>query len=283
MRRLIAALVLLASPGAAQARRIVSTAPSITETLFAAGFGPRVAGVTTFCRFPEAVRALPKIGTFLQPDFEKILALNPDLVFTIKNPVQLTERLRALRLNAVELDQETIAGVFQSLETIGRSTGGSQETDALARKLRDGLDAVRNSTAGRPRRSVLFVIGRTPGTLDGMVAAGRSSYLDELISYAGGRNAFADSPVPYPKISHEELLARDPEIILDMGDFAHAEGASREKQAEILALWSRYPRLQAVKSLNVHVLASDIFVVPGPRMVEAAREFRRVIHPEAAR
>lgn len=283
MRRVVAALIALPLLAAAQPRRIVSTAPSITETLFAAGLGERVVGVTTYCRFPEEARGLPKIGTFLEPDFEKILALRPDLVLTIKNPIQLTERLQKLRLNAVELDQDNIAAIFGSLDTIGTAVGARDKTDALKAKLRQGLEAVRKSTANLPKRSVLFVIGRTPGTLEGMVAAGKSSYLDELLQYAGGRNAFADSPVPYPKIPHEELLSRDPEVILDMGDFAHAEGTNRERQDEILALWRRYPKLRAVQNRAVYALASDIFVVPGPRMVDAAKEFRRLIHPEAGR
>lgn len=282
MRGLAAALLLWPLLGQSP-QRIVSTAPSITETLFAAGLGSRVAGVTTYCRYPEQARRLPKIGTFLEPDFEKILALRPDLVLTLKNPVQLTERLRKLRLNAIELDQDSIASIFRSLETIGQATGAAAQTSALASKLRAGLDEVARSTAGAPKLSVLFVIGRTPGTLEGMVAAGTNSYLDELLQYAGGRNVFHDSPIPYPKISHEELLSRDPEVILDLGDYAHAQGSSRERQEQVLALWQRYPKLRAVRNRRVYGLASDIFVVPGPRMVEAVREFRRLLHPETVR
>lgn len=283
MRRLAAALLVLPLLAQKPPQRIVSTAPSITETLFAAGLGDRVAGVTTYCRYPPQVRRLPKIGTFLEPDFEKILALKPDLVFTIKNPVQLTERLRKLRLNAVELDQDSIASIFRSLEIIGQAAAAEKQTSALEAKLRQGLEEVRRSTAGKPKLSVLFVVGRTPGTLEGMIAAGKSSYLDELLEYAGGRNVFDDSPVPYPKIPHEELLSRDPDVILDIGDFAHAEGSSRERREQILALWQKYPKLKAVRTGRVYPLASDIFVVPGPRMLEAVKEFRRLLHPEAAR
>jgi iron complex transport system substrate-binding protein len=113
-----------------------------------------------------------------------------------------------------------------------------------------------------------------------LIAAGKGSYLDDLLSYAGGQNVLNDSRIPYPKLSLEELFVRNPEVILDMGDFAHAEGKPNERQAEIDKLWGKYPLLRAVQSKTVHALASDLYVVPGPRMLEAAREFRRLLHPE---
>jgi iron complex transport system substrate-binding protein len=281
LRGFVALLAVGAALCAAEPRRIVSTAPSITETLFALGLGQRVVGVTTYCRYPPEVTRLPKIGTFLEPNFERILALKPDLVFTMKNPVQLTERLRGLKLNAVELDEDTVEGVFTSIERIGQATEAQSHAKALAESLHGQLDTFRKSTAALPARSVLFIIGRTPGTLEGLIGAGKGSYLDQLLAYAGGRNVLADAPMAYPKVSLEEILARDPEVILDMGDFEHASGEARERQQEVAAIWAKYPLLRAVKTHRVYALSSDIFVVPGPRMADAAREFRRLLHPEA--
>lgn len=277
-------LLLLAAVTAwGEPRRIVSTAPGITEMLFALQLGPRVVGVSTYCRFPAEARRIEKIGTFLQPDLEKIVSLRPDLVFTMKNPVRLTERMRALGLNAVELDPEGIEKIYVALRTMGREAGVERGAEKLIASLRGQLEEVRRSTEKLPRRSVIFFVGRTPGTLDGLVAVGRASYLEGLLAVAGGKNALADSPIPYPKVTLEQVLARDPDVILDMGDAAHADGAPADRLNEAVGLWGRLEQLRAVRNHEVHAVASDIFVVPGPRFVEAAREFRRMIHPEAAR
>jgi ABC-type Fe3+-hydroxamate transport system substrate-binding protein len=111
--------------------------------------------------------------------------------------------------------------------------------------------------------------------------AGKSSYLDEVMAIAGGNNIFRDTIAPYPKVTLEELLARNPEVIVDMGEMAQTVGVTERDKREVVALWSRFPSLAAVQRRRVFAVASDIFVVPGPRVVEAAREFARMFHPEA--
>lgn len=280
-RRLTLFLLCLSLLAAAPPRRIVSTAPNITEMLFALGLGGRVVGVTTYCRYPEEARKLPKIGTFLEPDFERIVALRPDLVLTIKNPIQLSERLRALKLSVVEVNPDTVPGIFESLQAIGAAAGEVPAAAALSRKLRSGLDELRTTGAGLPPRRVLFLVGRTPGTLDGLIGAGRNTYLDELLTRAGGRNILADTPIPYPKVSVETILARDPDVIIDMGDAAHGGGVPPERQEQVVALWARYPNLKAVRERHIFAVADDRLVVPGPRVVEAVLEFRRLLYPPA--
>jgi len=128
---------------------------------------------------------------------------------------------------------------------------------------------------------MMFIVGRNPGTLAGLVAVGKASYLNEVIAIAGGENVFRDSFAPYPKVSLEEVLARAPEVIVDMGDMAQTEGVTEEHKKSVIALWNRYSRIPAAEKKNVFAVASDIFVVPGPRVVEAARAFARMLHPEA--
>ncbi len=136
-------------------------------------------------------------------------------------------------------------------------------------------------TRNRPRRSLLFVVGRTPGRLEGLIAVGRGSYLNAIIDIAGGRNVLADSPVDYPKISLETVLARNPDVIVDMGEMAETKGVTEERKQQVVALWRQRSSLQAVAAGRVYAVASDIFVVPGPRVVEAAEAFARMLHPEA--
>jgi iron complex transport system substrate-binding protein len=278
--RLIALLPALAAMASPPPRRIVSTAPSVTELLFELGAGGRIVGVTTYCRWPEAARALPKVGTFLEPNYERILALRPDLVVTIRNPVRLTERLREMGLNALEVDTERLSGVYAAAEAIGRALGSETQGRDLAARIRAGLAGLR-PPAGAQRPSVLLLVGRSPGALDNLIAAGRDTYLHEVLEAVGGRNVVEDAPVPYPKISIETVLKRDPDAILDMTETGHAEGKARETSAAVRALWSKYPRLKAFGRGRIHVLEGDHYVVPGPRVVEAARAIRRLIYEGA--
>lgn len=282
MRAALAVLLALL-PAAAQTPRIVSTAPSVTEMLYALGLGPNVAGVTTFCRFPPEAMKKPKVGTFIQPDFERIVALKPDVVFIIKNPIDLAAKLRRLGLRTEELNQDSIAGILESIRTIGRVTHRETDAERLATRLHDDLESIRASVRGKKPTSVLFVIDRTPGTLQGMFGAGPGSYLDELLTIAGGRNVLTSTTMLYPKLSLEQILAADPDVIIDMGDYSHGRAVSTASQAEKLKLWSKYTTLRAVQSKRVYDVSADHFVVAGPRMVNAAREFKRLLHPGAGR
>jgi iron complex transport system substrate-binding protein len=283
LRRLTAAVLLFACCAAAQPRRIVSTAPSITEMLYALGVGDRVVGVTVYCRYPADAQTKPKVGTFLEPDLERILALKPDLVLVIKNPVQVAEKLRKLGLRAEELNQDSIQDVLQSLAIAGKLVGRDAEAKKLSEGIRAELDAVRRSAAGKPRRKALFLVGRAPGTLQGMVGAGPGTFVDELMALAGAGNMLQGSPIQYPRVSLEQVLAADPDVILDMGDFAHAEGKPMEPVSRLLGLWGQYPRLRAVKAGQVIQVGDEIFIRPGPRMGQAARELRRMLAGDARR
>jgi iron complex transport system substrate-binding protein len=283
LRRLvILALLLGGLLPAAPVNRIVSTAPSITEMLYALGLGSRVVGDTTFCTYPVEARNKPKVGTFLQPDYERILSLRPDLVLVIKNPIGVTQKLRSLGLHAEELNQDKVGDILASIERIGVLTGKQAEAGRLTASLRAQLNDVRQAAAARPRRGALFLVGRSSGTLQGMVGAGPGTFIDELMQMAGASNALAGSLMQYPNVSLEQILTRDPEVILDMGDFAHAQGRPGQPEAQILALWAAYPKLRAVRDHRVKVISTDVLVRPGPRMAEAAHILLNLVHPEIA-
>jgi iron complex transport system substrate-binding protein len=272
------ALLLASAP-----QRIVSTTPSITELLFALGLGPKVVGVTNYCRYPAEARTLPRIGTYIQPDMERIAELRPDLVVIQKNPVQLQARLQRLGLRVLELEYDSVDQTYSAIAQLAEAGGVARRGVELNEKLRGELAAIQAKTAGRERRSMVFIIGRNPGAVDGLIAVGRKSYLTELMTIAGGRNAFADTIAPYPKIALEELLARNPYAIVDMGDMANTETVTEQQRKAVVGLWTRHSALGAVRHGRVFAVSSDVFVVPGPRMVEAARAFAAMLHPEVFR
>ena len=281
--RAVISILALAGALAAQPNRIVSTAPSITETLFALGLGDRVVGVSTYCHYPPEAASRPRIGTYLRPNVEAIVALRPDLVILQSLPNGAGPQLARMKLNVLEVQHGNLQYLFASIEALGKRCGVSERAAMLITQMRSRLDAIRLRTAKAPRRSLVFIVGRTPGSLDGLVAVGKGSYLNELIDIAGGANALSGTSLPYPKISLETLLGVNPDVLVDMGDMADTVNVTEEHKVEVVALWGRYPALKAVAAKRVYAVASDVFVVPGPRIVEAAAAFERMLHPETAK
>lgn len=280
--RTVMALLAVAGALAAQPKRIVSTAPGITETLFALGLGDRVVGVSTYCHYPPEAASRPRIGTYLRPNVEAIVALRPDLVILQSMPNDAGPQLARMKLNVLEVDHGNLDNSLAAIQTIGNRSGVGERAARLVQEMRSRLDEIRRRTARAPRRSLVFIVGRTPGRLEGLVAVGKGSYLNELIEIAGGVNALAGTPLAYPKISLEALLAMNPDVLVDMGDMADTINVTENHKREVVSLWGRYPALKAVASKRVFAVASDVFVVPGPRIVEAASAFERMLHPETA-
>jgi iron complex transport system substrate-binding protein len=275
-----ACLIALAAWGAPP-QRIVSTSPSITEMLYAVGLGDRVVGVTTFCHYPPEARKKPKIGTYTEPNLELIAEAKPDLVVIQTNPINLAARLRALHLNVLEVGHDTVDDVYVSMQRIADAGGVPAGGRVVIDKMKRQLAEIRARTAPLPRRRIMFIVGRAPSRIEDLIAVGRASYLNGVIEIAGGTNIFKDAVAPYPKVGMEDVLARNPEVIVDMGDMSQTEGVTEQHKREIVALWDQYHALAAVKEHRVFAVASDIFTVPGPRMVDAARAFARMLHPEA--
>ena len=274
MTRLIALLLLSCGAWAAGAQRIVSTAPSITETLFAMGLGPRVVGVTIYCAFPPEVKKLPKIGTFLKPDPEAILALKPDLVVVQKQPNHLPQELARLHVPFVEVESQNLDAIYTGARKIGKAAGASESAERMIRSMQTQLQAIQKLSAGQPKPTVAFIVGHASGRLEGLIAGSGTSYFSDLLNYGGGANIFTGVAAPYPKVSLEEILSRDPDVIMELS------GDTQPKQQEVLALWRGQRMLKAVRSGRVYALESTPFLVPGPRAVRAAKVVLRLLHPE---
>ena len=250
-------------------QRIVSTAPSITELLYSLGLGDRIVGVDRFSRYPPEALKKPRVGDYAAPNLEVIASLRPDLVMIPTNPVRLRQRLEALQLRVLELNQEGIPALYESIRIVGQATGATAQAARLTQQIRGDLEAIRARAARQSRTRVLFV-------------AGGASYLNEIIDIAGGENVFRDAKAAYPMVALEEILARNPEVIVDMGEMGDTVGVTEAQKRAVQNLWTRMSSVAAVRNRRVHAVASDIFVVPGPRVVAAASEFLTLLHPEAA-
>ncbi len=257
-----------AGPGhEAPCKRIVSLAPSVTESLFALGLGDRVVGVTRYCRFPPAARDKAKIGGYFDPNYEAIVALRPDLVVLLAEHGQAAEDLAALGLRTLELDHQSVRGILLSLERLGRACGRRQEAERLVRGIEGEMARVRARRREGPRPRVLVVVGRAygTGTLRDVYVAGRKSFYHRLIELAGGENACKEERIRFPAYSAEGILRLDPDLIVELIPDLEEKGLNRKT---VLGDWRRsLPGMGAVKENHVALLTGDYTVIPGPRFI----------------
>ena len=271
----VACALLSAAP---QQQRIVSLVPALTELLFAIGVGSSVIGVSNFDAFPPDVSRLPRVGALLDPDTERILSLRPTLVLIYGSQTDLQAQLRRAGIRTYVYRHGGIRTIYQSLQELGDATDHRPQADRVVRDLRARIDAVRTRVAGRPRPRVLLVIGRQPKTLREIYVSGGRGFLHEMLDIAGGQNVFADIARESAQPSQETLIARAPEVVIEV----HAEGMFKTSTAEAeRAVWSSLPSLPAVRNRRVHVLIGQYLVVPGPRFAEATETLARTLHPEA--
>jgi ABC-type Fe3+-hydroxamate transport system substrate-binding protein len=197
-------------------------------------------------------------------------------VVTLESAPGLKNKLAILNAPILSLRNDTVAQILESMVVLGDRIGAGSVARRQAAALENELRLIEKRAAAHPRRSVMFVVGRTPGAVQDLVVVGGGSYLNELLHRAGGRNVFADARITYPKVSREEVLARRPQVIIDMGDMADTDAVTEAHKKSVVELWR-----QAAPWAQAHAVASDVFVVPGPRLVEAARELGRILQPEA--
>jgi iron complex transport system substrate-binding protein len=266
-------------PAQQRPRRIVSTAPSITEALFALGLGSQVVGVSRFCDFPPEVQKLPKVGTYIKPDPEAIARLAPDLVILQGDPTELTNRLDALHIAFVEVPHGTLNDVFTGIEIIARASGSPDLAAPLVGKIKSGLDAIQTKAKALPSPRVIVIANRRQGMLADLVAIGPDNYVNQILEIAGGINALAKPGLPqYPHISLETVLRENPDVIIDLSGSQETEAARQAARAATLSLWRQNEELTAVRNGHVYIGTSNALLVPGPRSVEAAQKLFDYVH-----
>jgi iron complex transport system substrate-binding protein len=262
------------------ARRIISLVPSVTETLFAIGAGKELVGVDSFAAYPPAVKELPKVGALVDPDVEKILSLRPDLVITYGSQTALEAQLARAQIRTYSYRHGGIAAVLDSISSVGRVSGHAREAEALVQKIRTQLDALRARVKGRPRPRTLLVIDRQPGALRQVYVSGGVGFLHEMLDAAGGDNVFADSKSESVQPSTETLLARAPQVIVEVRAEGLIQPAAISTERNV---WSVLAAIPAVRDNRIYLLSGDQLVVPGPRLAQGAEDLARTLHPDAFR
>jgi iron complex transport system substrate-binding protein len=260
-------------------QRIVSLAPSLTETLFALGLGDRVVGVTRFCAHPPKVLELPSVGGHLDPNFEAIVSLEPDLVVAIPSSRESRSRLESLGIKVLEVDQHDVEAVLESISSVAAQCGVPRRGAVLREELEMKLARVGAVVAEAPRPRAVVVVGHQTGddSVRTVWAAGRDTFYDGVLQIAGGINAIEGGFARYPELSREGLASLDADVVVDV--IAGLEVRDLDAD-EVHAGWMRLSELRAVREHRVNVLAGDHMVVPGPRLPEMVEAMARALHPD---
>ena len=257
-------------------QRIVSLAPGITETLYALGLGPSVAGVTRYCAWPPDAAKLPRVAGFGEVHYEAVLRLRPDLIVLPEDRVREKLYLERLGLPVLMLDTLSVSGLLRTITLLGRSAGREAEAEQLKAGLEQRLATAKAAAEGRSRPTVLFAVMRADpgsGSITEVYIVGCDGFYSELIEAAGGRNAYTGT-LPFPRLSREALITLDPEVIIEVildGD--NPEAARRD--------WQHLAPIRAVKNDRVFVWTEQAHTVPGPRFADTLALLSQALHPEA--
>jgi iron complex transport system substrate-binding protein len=239
-------------------RRIVSMAPNLTELCWALGLGDRMVGRTQYCLYPPAARKVEVIGALLDPNIERLLALQPDMVLITTSSGMLKDRFAYLKLPVVSLPDSSLDDIFRSIRLLGDAAKRPVTAATLAGNLRTDLDRLRDEAPGavKPYR-VLVVTGALPNPPRSIWVAGPGSYLDSLLRLAGAKNA-VEGDRAWLEIGVEQVLWLRPDAIVEV-----REPAQAPQRDEAVAAWQKLPGLAKVR---VVTLTDPAVLVPGPRV-----------------
>ncbi len=279
-RRLAIVAVAIACLGLgadAPPRRVISLIPATTEMIFAIGAGSRLVAVGSYDKYPPEATRLPKVGALLDPDTERILAMRPDLVIVYGTQTELKRSLDRAAIPYYSYEHRAMPDIMATIRAIGARIGFAERAEALASSMERSLAAVRAEVAGLPRPKTMLVFERDRASLQNIYASGGYGFLADLLDVAGGDNLFGDIKQQAVQASTEMILARRPDVIIEL---RYGDSATRVPAANDLRPWDTLGSVPAVRNKRIFVLTGDQFVVPGPRIVEAARQLRAALHPK---
>jgi len=245
-------------------QRVISLSPNLTELVYDIGAQDQLVGDTDFCKFPPDAKKKEKIGGWINPNFEKIVSLKPDLVLALTFDEKAIFTLKKLKIPMAIFNCDRVQNILENYNQMGRLLGHEVQAKAAQQSLMKRLDKIKQKAKGRKPLSVLFVIGRTPGTIEQVYAVGNKNFINELIEMAGGINVMADAMTDYPMVSKEELIHRDPDLIVDSILSHDLKGGELDKRNA----WAQMLTLKAVQQKHVYYFLNEDFLIPGPSMVK---------------
>jgi iron complex transport system substrate-binding protein len=256
----------------ADTQRIISLSPHITEIVYALGAQDQLVAVTDFCRYPPAALQQERIGGLIDPNIEKIVALKPTMLFGVPAHAELNEKLHRFGLKIRMYPNETWKDMLNTIDSIAVKTGRQDQGNALVSRLSRSLEGL-HQTGNDPQPAVLLLIGHEKGSLRNATVAGPNTFIDEMLYAAGGSNIYADLGIRYGTVSIESMISRSPEIVIDLA----MEGERQIDRLEVNETWSVLSTTPAFRKKQIFRIGGDHTLIPGPRMLWLAQDFRAVL------
>jgi iron complex transport system substrate-binding protein len=247
--------------------RIVSLAPSITESLFAIGAGNQVVGVTDYCNYPAEAQTRRHVGGMTNPNIESIVGLSPDLIL-VSMEGNLRQDFNALTATGVPVfvsNPRTIRAINESLRQLGVLTGHQREAVSLADSLSKRAAVIYSAVNNHSTRALLLV------SVQPLMAVGTKNFLNEMLQAAGGQNLAAPTGLTYPSLSRETILQQDPDVILITSDAC-------DSTLNLTALFPEWTQLSAFQHKRVFRIDADLVARPGPRAIEGLALLSSYLH-----
>jgi len=246
-------------------KRIISMAPNVTELLFAIGLDEEIAGVTDFCDYPEAAKSKPKIGGYFNPNIEAILLLEPDLIVATPDGYSKgrVEKLDSTGVAVFIVNSQSVDEMLETILILGKVAGKSDTAEPLVDKLQKRVRAVRDSVESIPkekRPKVFYEIGHDP-----IITAGPGTFIDHLITTAGGVNIAGDAATGWPRYNVEAIITKEPDIIITA---PHVSSGDKDQIESRTNAWKKYRTIPAVKNNRIYPVDSNLLMRSGPRLVE---------------
>ena len=263
-----------------QYNRIISLSPSITEILFELNLEDKVVAVTRYCKYPLEAQKKTSIGGLLDPNFEMIYRLNPDLIIYNEGATSHEQRFREMALRSLKTKSTSIEGILTSIDKIGRLFDKADQSLALRKKITDYMKFLQEKTENLPKLRVLIIYWRQLGEkkITKVYIAGNNTFFNDLISIAGGVNAYQGTKaIISPLVSAEGILHMNPDVIIEIKGTLLESGFTVE---EALGDWVNLADLDAYKRKKIFILHEQYIGIPGPRITRTMQDIAECLHPE---
>jgi iron complex transport system substrate-binding protein len=256
-------------------QRIVSLAPSHTETLFALGLKENIVGITDHANYPQGVSEIERVGTIKEANIEKIVDLKPDLVLAAAiTPKKIINRLESLNIDVIGLKPQSIQEIIVDISLIAQLTGQTQQgrkvTTEMKTKLQNITAKIEENISPDKRPKVFYEVWKEP-----LYTAGSNTFIDDLINLAGGVNIAHDAPGEWPQYNFEVLLAKNPDVYL-----ASKHSWNQEVTKDSIQGRDKFQAINAIKEGRILVLNPDIVNRTSPRIISALEQIAKIIHPQ---
>jgi iron complex transport system substrate-binding protein len=251
--------------------RIVCLSPHLTEIVHALGRGNQVVGVTDYCRWPESVSGIEKVGGLYTLSVEKVLSLRPTILFHSADHRGAIDQLRGFGVKTSHLNTESMEDIFLAISSVGEALGVTEEATKLNDTIRGQLAEVAAEFKDARRLRVLYVVDNSPGELRQIYVLGPGTFLDEMLTLAGCENVMKDSKAHYPLVSREHLIANVPDLVIL---------SKSEDTPQLRAQWLQFLGRTEATAPRFLYLDDPHLNIPGPSVGAKARQLAELIHRE---